>query len=138
MARRRGVTLFKRERARYFRKHPTASEALAWELLRDRRMLGLKFRRQQVIAGYVADFFCVEHRLVLEIDGDIHLDPVQGEWDAIRLAHIRSRGLVVLRIRNDQVERHHLERMLIQCLNTAPPLPPAGEGAGGEGAGSAG
>jgi very-short-patch-repair endonuclease len=130
MARRRGVTLFKRDRAREFRKHPTASEVLAWELLRDRRMLGLKFRRQQVIDGYVVDFFCVECGLVLEIDGEIHIDPAQHKWDMKRSMHMRGRGLVVLRVSNTQVGKHHLERLLIECLNHGPPLPLAGEGQG--------
>jgi very-short-patch-repair endonuclease len=73
MARRRGVTLWKGDRARAFRKCPAASEACAWNILRDRGVLGLKFRRQHVIDGYVVDFFCVEHRLVLEIDGHISI-----------------------------------------------------------------
>src|SRR5262245_48894885 len=72
------------ERARGFRKAPSRAEAAAWELLRARRCLGLKFRRQQIIEGFYADFYCAERRLVLEIDGAIHDDPEQAAYDAAR------------------------------------------------------
>lgn len=68
----------KRQMARRLRRRATASEKLAWELLRNRRLLGLKFRRQQVIRGYVVDFYCAELRLALEIDGGIHHEPEQA------------------------------------------------------------
>lgn len=96
-------------------------------MLRARRMLGLKWRRQHPIYGYVADFFCVEHGLVLEVDGDIHLDAWHSERDALRDTHLRARGCVVLRIRNSRVDRQDLERMLIQLLGIVPPLPLARE-----------
>ena len=56
-------------RARSFRPQPTPEEATAWSLLRGRRLLGLKFRRQQVIAGFIVDFYCASRRLALELDG---------------------------------------------------------------------
>jgi len=123
MARRRGVSLWKRDRARIFRKVPTASEARAWEILRDRRVLGLKFRRQHVIDGYVVDFFCVEHRLVLEIDGEIHLDPEQRDRDCERSAHLQNRGCFILRIQNRDVNKRCLEQALKQFLDTRSPSP---------------
>lgn len=116
MARRRGVTRFKRERAREFRRHPTAAEVRAWELLRDRRMLGLKFRRQQPMHGYIVDFVCVEHRLILEIDGGIHLNPEQRRRDALRSRHLRAEGFGVLRVGNNQVSARYLERLLSPFL----------------------
>lgn len=133
MATRRGITPMKRECARALRKHPTASEALVWEMVRARRMLGMKWRRQHPIDGYVVDFFCVEQGLVLEIDGDIHLNSQQRQWDADRSAHLRRRGLVVLRIQNDDVDRHDLERILVEFLGKVPPLPRRGRGDRGEG-----
>ncbi len=51
------------------RHDPTAAEAAAWVLLRDRRCLGLKFRRQHVIRGFIVDFYCAELRLAVEVDG---------------------------------------------------------------------
>ena len=65
-----------------------------------------------MIAGYVVDFCCVEHRLVLEIDGDIHLDPVQREWDAERSLHLQGRGYFILRIQNRCVNKPYLEKVL--------------------------
>ena len=130
MARRRGVTLWKRDRARTFRKCPTASEARAWEILRDRRVLGLKFRRQNVVHGYVVDFLCVEHRLVLEIDGDIHLDPVQRERDAERSSRLRDRGYHILRIQNSDVSKPSLEQALRRFLDMERPSPARERGRG--------
>jgi very-short-patch-repair endonuclease len=127
MARRRGVTLWKRDRARTFRSCPTASEAQAWDILRDRRVLGLKFRRQHVIDGYVVDFLCVEHRLVLEIDGGIHLDPVQRERDAERSSHLRDRGYHILRIQNSDVNKPRLGQALRRFLDTERPSPASRE-----------
>ncbi|HSE45347.1 MAG TPA: endonuclease domain-containing protein, partial [Gemmatimonadales bacterium] len=121
------VTLLKRDRARSFRKYPTTSEARAWEILRDRRVLGLKFRRQHVIDGYVVDFCCVEHRLVLEIDGEIHLDPVQREWDTKRSLHLQGRGYFILRIRNRCVNKRYLEKVLNIFLGMGLPSPASRE-----------
>jgi very-short-patch-repair endonuclease len=132
MARRRGVTLWKRDRARIFRKCPTASEARAWEILRDRRVLGLKFRRQHVIHGYVVDFLCVEHRLVLEIDGDIHLDPVQQQSDAERSSNLQRRVYHILRIQNSAVNKPGLEQALRRFLDKGGPSPVRARGSGGE------
>ncbi len=58
--------------ARELRKQQTSAEDLLWQLLRDRRLLGFKFRRQHQFGGYVADFFCREAQLVIECDGEIH------------------------------------------------------------------
>jgi type I restriction enzyme R subunit len=133
MARRRGVTLWKQDRAKVFRRCPTPSEARAWDILRDRRVLGLKFRRQHVIHGYVVDFLCVEHRLVLEIDGDIHLDPAQQECDAERSSNLQSQGYQILRIKNSAVNKPSLERALRRFLDTPGPSPASRERGRGEG-----
>ena len=58
--------------ARDLRKQQTSAEDLLWQLLRDRRLLGFKFRRQHQFSDYVADFFCREAQLVIECDGEIH------------------------------------------------------------------
>ncbi len=57
------------ERARQMRREDTRAESAAWELLRDRRTLGLKFRRQVPIDRYIVDFYCPEIRVIIEIDG---------------------------------------------------------------------
>jgi very-short-patch-repair endonuclease len=84
-------------------------------------MLGLKFRRQHVIAGFVVDFYCAELRLVLELDGRGHGDSMQAEYDEDRTAYLESRGLRVIRIARGAVREESL-RMLLQGLTRRPPL----------------
>jgi very-short-patch-repair endonuclease len=74
-----------------------------WERLRGRRFLGLKFRRQFPIDGFISDFCCYELRLVVELDGKVHQDPLQAERDQNRDAHIRSLGYTILRFANEAV-----------------------------------
>jgi very-short-patch-repair endonuclease len=88
-------------RARLFRQAPTSAEAMLWQGLRRRLVAGLKFRRQHVIAGYVADFYCPALRLVIEVDGDVH--DAQRERDAQRTAHLGRLGVTVFRIPNARV-----------------------------------
>jgi very-short-patch-repair endonuclease len=91
----------KLELARALRKSATASEKRVWELLRDRRCHGLKFRRQQVVRGFVVDFYCAAHRLAVEIDGGVHHEPDQLAWDAERTALLARSGIIVLRFADD-------------------------------------
>ena len=96
---------YKLQRAREFRKRPTPAERRAWDLLRDRKLLGLKFRRQHRIRGFIVDFHCHELRLVLEIDGPIHHTREQEAYDAERTAIVEGLGLRVIRIPNETVSR---------------------------------
>ena len=91
----------KLELARALRKSATASEKRLWELLRDRRCHGLKFRRQQVVRGFVVDFYCAAHRLAVEIDGGVHDEPDQRAWDAERTVLLSRSGITVLRFADD-------------------------------------
>jgi very-short-patch-repair endonuclease len=67
-------------RARDMRKHPTPSEAILWEHLRRRAVLGTRWRRQHPIGLYIADFACLTHKLIVEVDGASHSE----ERDAVR------------------------------------------------------
>ncbi|MEH2074212.1 MAG: endonuclease domain-containing protein [Nostoc sp.] len=91
--------------ARQMRCEPTPAEKLLWHKLRDKQLLGFKFRRQQTIDRFIVDFYCNEARLVVEVDGEIH-DYTQQE-DAIRQEFLESLGLQVVRFKNEDV----LERM---------------------------
>src|SRR5215467_6039938 len=107
----RGATVSadKRALARKFRREPTSSEQRAWELLRDRRCLGLKFRRQQVIRGYIVDFYCAELRLALEIDGPIHDRADRAEADVLRMLHVLTEADVrFVRLPAHRVNGHNL------------------------------
>ena len=85
-------------RARSMRREPSRAEAAVWELVRANQ-LGAKFRRQHPVEGYIADFACVEARLVVELDGGQHLEAI----DAIRTACLEVRGYHVLRFWNNDV-----------------------------------
>ena len=81
----------------------TVAETILWRALRGSRFEGYKFRRQVPIGKYVADFLCVEKKLIVELDGAPHHDPDQQIHDARRTIWLRAQGYRVLRIPNDTV-----------------------------------
>lgn len=87
----------------YLRIHATRAEQALWDQLRSRRLCGKKFRRQHGIGKYVVDFYCPELRLVIEVDGDSHSPEDAKKYDAARDAFLRSCGLDVIRLQNDEV-----------------------------------
>ena len=94
------------EASRRLRREQTEAEQALWEMLRDRKLNGLKFRRQAIMEHFVLDFYCHEQRLLIELDGPIHLDPDIAAYDAERQAFIQARGIRVLRFTNDQIMNH--------------------------------
>jgi very-short-patch-repair endonuclease len=123
--------------ARLFRKAPTRSEELLWEQLRDRRLLGLKFRRQHAIEMLMLDFYCPELHLAIEVDGGVHHSPEARQHDAARDALLlNERGIRTIRVSAQSVEVHmgHVLAGLkrdIAATRTGLPLSIAdGEGAG--------
>lgn len=90
------------ETAREFRRMPTRSEEILWQAIRDRKVDGLKFRRQHPVGPYVADFCCPEARLIVEVDGLIHES--QREQDQGRQEMLEAAGYRVLRVPSDEVE----------------------------------
>ena len=91
------------ENARSLRKELTSAEELLWINLRNRRLGGHKFRRQHPIDRFIADFYCHEKRVVVEVDGGIHLNPEQKEYDENRTAEMEKWDIVVLRFTNEEV-----------------------------------
>lgn len=89
------------KRARELRARQTPAEAMFWELVRDRRFMGLKFRRQHQFGDYVLDFYCDECKLAVELDGMIHGS--RKVHDHKRDSFLSSSGLRVLRFRNDEL-----------------------------------
>lgn len=89
------------EVAREFRKEPQRSEAALWDALRNRRLRGFKFRRQQPIGAFVVDFYCDDASLIVEVDGPIHA--YQQEADRQRQEILESLELRVLRVLADEV-----------------------------------
>ena len=90
-----------RVRARALRQTQTDAEALLWSRLRDRRLLGLKFRRQRPIGKYFADFACVEIGLVIELDGGQHVE--QAAYDTQREKDMEQLGFRTLRFWDHEV-----------------------------------
>jgi len=79
--------------ARELRKDQTEAETFAWQLLRDRRMLGFKFRRQHQIGLYVVDFYCREAQLAIECDGAVHEQNEQWQHDQFRDTYLNHQGI---------------------------------------------
>jgi very-short-patch-repair endonuclease len=89
-----------------------------WEILRDRRLEGIKFRRQSPISIFVADFYCAELKLVVELDGEVHSERRQAAHDENRAFYLRSLGCTILRFPNRDLFRNR-ETVLGQILETA-------------------
>jgi len=79
----------------------TDAEQLLWRHLRSRSMSGLKFRRQHYIGSFIADFACVEKKLIIEVDGGQHAE--NTAQDADRTAYLNSQGWTVMRFWNNEV-----------------------------------
>ncbi len=113
------------ERARENRKNPTKAESKIWnEVLRMRQFADYKFLRQKPIDNYIADFYCSELHLVIEIDGDSHAEAI--EYDAERTKVLEALGLTVVRYTNDEVLRNiqGVYDDLSRRLENLPPLAP--------------
>jgi len=91
------------ERAQQLRKQTTEAEEKLWEQLRNRRFEGLKFRRQHPLNRFVADFYCHEKRLVVEVDGGIHNEKEVIERDEGREVDLQNFGLTIIRFTNEEI-----------------------------------
>jgi type I restriction enzyme R subunit len=87
--------------ARDLRKNQTSAEDLLWQLIRNRQLLGFKFRRQHQFGDYVTDFYCREAKLAIECDGEVHR--LQWQHDQKRDAYMISQGIRVLRFSNEHI-----------------------------------
>jgi very-short-patch-repair endonuclease len=90
-------------RARELRKQATDAEALLWRHLRNRRLGGFKFRRQQPLGSFVLDFYCEEAKLAVELDGGGHAEKRQARYDASRTAWLGEQGIRVVRFWDSEV-----------------------------------
>jgi very-short-patch-repair endonuclease len=90
-----------KDRVKRLRTHATEPEKILWDALRARNVGGLKFRRQHPIEPYIADYYCAEAMLVVELDGESHND--RQDYDARRDECFRKLGLTVMRLTNHDV-----------------------------------
>jgi very-short-patch-repair endonuclease len=98
------------------------AEALLWTFIRRRAMNGAKFRRQHPIGHYMADFACIQARLVVEVDGATHWTPEQLAHDAQRTRYLESEGWRVLRVTNADVYEN-LDGVWEMIARFTPPSP---------------
>lgn len=87
--------------AKQLRQQPTPAEDRLWQYLRNKQLLGYKFRRQHAIYNYIADFCCCEKKLIIEVDGSVH--DKQIEKDKTRDENLESVGYKVVRFSNEEV-----------------------------------
>ena len=115
-------------RSRSLRREGSRAEKICWELLRDRRLRQLKFRRQHPIGPYFADFACISRKLVIEVDGEHHA--FQVEADARRTAYLEAAGWRVIRFWANEVVSNPegiWEAISLALETPHPSSPPAGE-----------
>ena len=117
------------EIARRLRGRSTTAEDIIWLSLRDWRLAGAKFRRQHPLGRYIADFYCHEARLAIELEGPIHEEKAQQEYDLVREDVIRQQGIRLLRFTNEEVV-NELERVLSKIIEALETPLPKGEGQG--------
>jgi len=91
------------KRAKELRKNMTPAEKVLWKHIRNRKLGKLKFRRQHPIDIFIADFYCHELKLVIEIDGGIHQLPENSEYDIGRNAEMKEMGIEIIRFTNEEV-----------------------------------
>ena len=104
------------DRARSLRRNQTEPERHLWPKLRNRQLGGLKFRRQCPVGRYIADFLCLESKLIVEVDGESHASTQAA--DAGRTAYLENEGFRVIRFSNVEV-MGNLEGVLMRILAVA-------------------
>jgi very-short-patch-repair endonuclease len=90
-------------KAKELRKSMTLAEKILWEKLRNSKLNGLKFRRQHPLDIFIADFYCHQKRLIIELDGGIHDTSEQKEYDDGRAFELEEKGFKILRFKNEEV-----------------------------------
>lgn len=91
------------ENAKALRRSATEAEQILWQQLRNKKLNGLKFRRQHPIDKWIADFYCHEKKLVIELDGSVHNDKEIIEYDEARTKDLKELGMNVIRFKNEDV-----------------------------------
>ena len=107
-------------RAKELRRRTTRAEKLLWDKLKNKQLLGFKFRRQHPIMIFIVDFYCHKAKLIIEVDGPIHNLKENKEYDLGRTHELEELGLRLLRFTNEDIEygpdkiinkiKNHLEK----------------------------
>ena len=109
-----------KERARALRKNKTIAENRMWYYLRNRRLSGYKFVREQVIDNYIADFVCREKKIIIEVDGGQHMEA--ADYDEQRTRILEAHGYQVLRVWNHDVFQNisGIMEKILELVETVP------------------
>ena len=121
--------------ADYNKSHPTEAESIVWDILKSKNIDGHKFRRQHIIKDYIVDFVCLHKKIVIEIDGQYHLEGQQIVKDKSRTEDLQRDGYSVIRFTNEEVIANtsevvrNIKKALMEIIsskgnNTAAPKPP--------------
>ena len=92
-----------KQRSRQLRENMTAAEQFLWSKIRLNQLKGYRFYRQKPVGEYIADFYCPKVKLVIEVDGGIHLSHKIKEYDKARDAYMEGMGLYILRFTNIEI-----------------------------------
>jgi ATP-dependent helicase HrpA/adenine-specific DNA-methyltransferase len=109
-------------RRRQLRREQTDAEATLWRLLRGRRFVGFRFRRQHPVGPFILDFFCRAHNLAVELGGGQHYEDAAQAYDARRTSYLNQRGIRVLRFPTDLVFRQREDVLTSIALALGVPL----------------
>ncbi|ULJ64994.1 endonuclease domain-containing protein [Wielerella bovis] len=110
------------ENAKNLKQNMTLAEQRLWYHLRGKRLNGIKFRRQQTIGSYIADFVSMEYKLIIELDGGQHAEQIA--YDNARTEFLNNQGYRVVRFWNNEVLQNTkavLEQILKYCGSDCPP-----------------
>ena len=88
---------------RILRKKSTPAEVFFWQIIRNNKFKGKKFRRLYSVGKYIIDFYCPEEKLGIELDGEYHFYPEQILYDKTRTDYIESFGIKILRFENNEI-----------------------------------
>ena len=88
---------------RTLRQNLTPAEATLWNLLKNKKLHGRKFRRQQGVGNYIVDFCCPAEKLIIELDGEVHNDPLRTAYDTDRDTRLKTLGFTILRFENKDI-----------------------------------
>ncbi len=102
---------------RQLRRNATSAEVILWQALRNRQVKGRKFRRQHSFGKYTVDFYCLEEKLIVELDGQSHQNFGSKQADELRDMWFQQQGYKVLRFENKEVY-NHLERVVWAIENS--------------------
>lgn len=113
-------------RARKLRRSQIDEEATLWSYLQNRELVGVKFRRQHTIGGFIVDFYSREAKIVMELDGEQHAEEENARYDLERTAFLESKGLQVIRYWNNEIHNELdqvIEDIILKVSERVPHLP---------------